>query len=619
MPNQVATVLEVRGPASITYSSGETVALLPGMTINEGDQVSALEPASEIILSSEEGTIEISGQTSRLFESKQDGAPSQSAEEQILAAKEDLYDKSDFDPNALEPSAAGNEIIAQELDDSLLSPLVAGLSDLESISTSNDDGPQTQKIVSQVTSSPDQQALSSPIEFEESNLLAFESASQGESQLIAQAISLTEDATVIRFSETFDASNGVISFDSQYGTVQVDQNGHWQYQLNNQLDSVQALGAGEQLTEVVQFSSGGSNEYKLLITIHGSNDAASITGDRQANLSEDGSQSVASGDLQVSDTDLGEARFHSTGTFDTTYGNASVDATGNWHYQLDNESTAIQSLREGDLLFDTFSASSLDGSSEIIRIAITGSDDAPLFSGSNQSTLYLGDDNSTGGQLIVSDADYGESYFIESGSLSGKYGTGSIDAQGNWSYQVDGNHADILALTDSGQLYDQLSVSTADGTMQNLIVTINGGNQPAPAVAIDSESDELSRLTSIETPDASLSDGADLYIWQSPEQENGHDSIAGFEGGIQGDKLIISDLLIDSGSSLGDTTSLDQYLNFEITPEGTTLHINPAGANSTNTHDLVLEGFDASQFGNSNTEIIQSLLQSGNLEISGLA
>src|SRR4029078_9648955 len=59
------------------------------------------------------------------------------------------------------------------------------------------------------------------------------------------------------------------------------------------------------------------------------------------------------------------------------------------------------------------------------------------------------------------------------------YGSYTIDASGHWSYTVDDGNAAVDALNVGDTLTDTFTVSTEDGTTQQVTVTIHGANDAA--------------------------------------------------------------------------------------------------------------------------------------------
>jgi VCBS repeat-containing protein len=97
-----------------------------------------------------------------------------------------------------------------------------------------------------------------------------------------------------------------------------------------------------------------------------------------------------------------------------------------------------------------------------------------------------------GGVLTITDLDAGESSF-QAGTINGAFGSLTIDAAGNWNYSADNTQAVIQQMNTGESISDVLTVTTADGTTHNVVVTINGataildqgGDDPGPAPLAD--------------------------------------------------------------------------------------------------------------------------------------
>ncbi|MCS0661243.1 VCBS domain-containing protein, partial [Massilia terrae] len=109
--------------------------------------------------------------------------------------------------------------------------------------------------------------------------------------------------------------------------------GDWTYTLRNGDTNVQALNAGKVVSdEITVTSADGTASAKLHVEVTGANDAASISGNGNGAVGEDGTLG-ASGTLTVSDVDTGEAVFKDPASLHGTYGDFSFNsATGAWSY-----------------------------------------------------------------------------------------------------------------------------------------------------------------------------------------------------------------------------------------------------------------------------------------------
>ena len=418
------------------------------------------------------------------------------------------------------------------------------------------------------------------------------------------------------------------TLDTQCGEISYNEQGDWRYTLDNNLAEVQQLGAGDTLNESIELNAINGDQFLIEVTINGSNDQAFISGTNQGMVKEDafgetgddGNQTVAiTGQLEVQDLDAGEARFATEFDIATTYGSAEINALGQWRYELNNTLNPVQGLKEGQTLTDYFTVNTLDGSSKLIQITIEGSNDTPILTGSNFAQIDLGTSMEASGNLSIDDPDFGESYFLPDPAAEGSYGVGSIDENGQWLYQVDNNHPTISALGDGERVYDTFIVLTADGTEKEVIIKIDGSetqisslSQP-PVIELSAQEPPLAfSLSSLENPEA------DVYIWNTADNASDiapdTDHIANFVAGDGGDILQLNDLLIESS----DESELEQFLHFSFDGQDTTLEIRPEGSGGEDSHFLVLNNVDLTSFGNSDNEIIDQLINNGNLDIAGL-
>ncbi len=98
------------------------------------------------------------------------------------------------------------------------------------------------------------------------------------------------------------------------------------------------------------------------------------------------------------------------------------------------------------------------------------------------SDTTVDDDTAVFGQLTVSDSDAGEDHFTVQSDVNGQYGKFSVDAQGQWTYTPD-DRADAISDGDTQQ--ETFIVTSADGTIHNVLITVTGSYDPnaAPTVS----------------------------------------------------------------------------------------------------------------------------------------
>ena len=300
---------------------------------------------------------------------------------------------------------------------------------------------------------------------------------------------VTEDAagtlTTSGYLDASDADSDEGTFTAQtvsgsYGSLTIDESGNWSYSADNSQNAIQALGDGDQLTDTLTVQSVDGTTHNIVITIDGTNDAAVISGTETGTVTEDAAGTLAtSGALTISDTDSGETAF-SAETVSGSYGSLTIDESGNWNYSADNSQNAIQSLGAGDQLTDTLTVQSADGTTHNIVITINGTNDAAFISGIETGTVTedAAGTLTTSGYLDASDADSDEGTFTAQ-TVSGSYGSLTIDESGNWSYSADNTQNAIQALGGGDQLTDTLTVQSVDGTTHNIVITIDGTNDAA--------------------------------------------------------------------------------------------------------------------------------------------
>ncbi|MGB8401516.1 VCBS domain-containing protein, partial [Bradyrhizobium sp.] len=146
-----------------------------------------------------------------------------------------------------------------------------------------------------------------------------------------------------------------------YGNFTFDSaTGAWTYALvHGQADS---LKAGQVVHDTLTVTSADGTASQLIdVTITGSNDTATITGQSTGSVVEDTSTSTG-GTLTVHDVDSGEAVFQAVAAaaLSGTYGNFTFDsATGAWSYALVHGQA--DSLKAGQVVHDTLTVVSADG------------------------------------------------------------------------------------------------------------------------------------------------------------------------------------------------------------------------------------------------------------------
>ena len=165
-----------------------------------------------------------------------------------------------------------------------------------------------------------------------------------------------------------------------------------------------------------------------------------------------------------------------------TYGTITVAANGTYTYTLDNARAGTNALAQGASATDVFTYTMHDAAGAVstaqISIAITGSNDAAVITGTATGTVTEDSVATVSSTLAATDVDSAASFVVQS-AVARSYGTFSIDAAGAWSYTLDNANASVQALNTGGTLHELVTVATADGTTRQIDVTINGANDAA--------------------------------------------------------------------------------------------------------------------------------------------
>ncbi|BEU99722.1 VCBS domain-containing protein [Novosphingobium olei] len=328
------------------------------------------------------------------------------------------------------------------------------------------------------------------------------------------------NATDVDSSAAFVAQTDVAG-DHGYGTFSIDAAGNWTYAAGAHNEFV----GGQTYTDSVTVKTADGTSQVITVTITGTNDAAVITGSTGATLTESDAALNASGKLDASDVDSSAAFVAQTNVAgDHGYGTFSIDADGNWTYAAG----AHNEFAAGQAYTDSITVATADGTSQVITVTITGTNDAAVITGSSSADLTESDAAlSASGKLDVTDVDSSAAFVAQTNAAGDHgYGTFSIDADGNWTYAADA-HNEFVA----GQTYtDSVTVATADGTTQVITVTIYGTNDAAVITGTASaEGDET---------DAALTLGGKL---SATDVDSSADFQAGTLAGSHGSFTIAAD------------------------------------------------------------------------------
>ncbi|TDF83792.1 VCBS domain-containing protein [Pseudomonas sp. H9] len=343
------------------------------------------------------------------------------------------------------------------------------------------------------------------------------------------------DAPISAIAMASDIDDGDVLTFSSASVVEgfsIDPDGTYHFDPTNPAYQHLAEGARQTLTItlIVTDNHGASATQNLIITLIGTNQGAIITGVDSGSVTEDHISAATrlletAGRLSISDVDDNQSSFvaHDAGNpLQGRYGALTLDADGNWQYHADNDQLAIQQLAQGSSVTDSFTVTSLDGTSHQIVITLHGINDAPLISAVSVIAGGVIEDaplQFTSGQLLASDIDLGASLSWSLGSTLGLYGTLAIDAaSGAWIYRLDNALATTQSLAAGQQVTEQFVATVSDGlggtAQQWITITITGSNDlPVISGSNSGAVVEDTLLTASGTLTASDVDTGDTLGW----------------------------------------------------------------------------------------------------------
>ncbi|WP_242208360.1 MULTISPECIES: VCBS domain-containing protein [unclassified Pseudomonas] len=349
------------------------------------------------------------------------------------------------------------------------------------------------------------------------------------------------------------ASVGLIGsgFNGTYGVLTLNADGSYSYLLDNLNPQVQALRSNaDTLTETFTYQirdlAGATSSATLTITIRGANDNPVASDDSavavEAGGTFNGTPGVnPSGNVLTNDNDVdandaklvtgirtgseaaGGAFTNVIGaqTFNGLYGTLTLNTDGTYSYVINNSLAAVQALKVGDSLVETFTYRLRDiaGATDTaqLSIRIDGAWDAPVAA--NDTALAVADNgNGNGvnpsGNVLTNDTDVDQSdsktvtgirFGTEDagGSLAGVtagtdnsngtlinglYGQLIIGADGSFTYNLDSSNPTVLALGPLQFLNERFTYQVSDRGGQNDLAEIHiiiRGRNVAPVANTD--------------------------------------------------------------------------------------------------------------------------------------
>lgn len=367
--------------------------------------------------------------------------------------------------------------------------------------------PQTLQIVVDITGQNDGPVASSFVE----DIIAETDAQNGVKTMTGQ---LTVDDVDVGDEHVWSTSPQLVGGGPEYGTLTVNDDGSWEFNVNTLQDAIVELNQGETLTQeyeivVTDMDGAGLNATQTItINIVGTNQEPEIT---TSTLAEDNSISepaegedqtpTITGEITLTDVDNPGAEddvvtLHES-TLNGTYGEFEVVAgTGGqpdeWRYTL-YDAPHVNALAEGVKVTESFIVRATDEyGAEVmttVEIEVVGTNDKPTIEGKVIGTVVDEPSATATGQLVVADPDIGDTHTFAA-SYDTDIGTFEIDdATGNWTFTINSNSEIVNNLPKGETMQTTISVSAVDSAGQpnstsdakDIVITIVGTND-APAI-----------------------------------------------------------------------------------------------------------------------------------------
>lgn len=278
--------------------------------------------------------------------------------------------------------------------------------------------------------------------------------------------------------------------------------------------AVQALDAGQAGTNIFAYtpSAGGTagTPQTLTVTVTGVNDAPIAVNDT-ARVTEDNTVlTVARGSLFANDSDpdsgenflviaaangaVGSTSDASVGSrIQGTYGHVVIQANGSYEYVLDNNDIDTTRLAAGAVATEAFGYAISDGTAvarATLVVEVVGADDAPVAANDTNSAASNAAVNLASGNVLANDFnDVGQSLTVigvardnlgpvangaVGTSVTGRYGSITVGADGSYTYVVSTTNPNTIALDGTRFGSEVFGYSISDGSRtSNATITIS--------------------------------------------------------------------------------------------------------------------------------------------------
>jgi VCBS repeat-containing protein len=152
----------------------------------------------------------------------------------------------------------------------------------------------------------------------------------------------------------------------------------WSYSLSS---DAQSLSGGQTVTESFTVTAQDGTTDTVYITVVGTNDPATFSGDTSSTIQENSTSYQVSGQISASDIDGSSVFTQETISDPSGYGQLTISTSGSWTYSLSKrDNDRFDSLDDSETSVSSFTVSTLSGDTASIVITINGQDDFVIAS-----------------------------------------------------------------------------------------------------------------------------------------------------------------------------------------------------------------------------------------------
>ncbi|TOA30683.1 hypothetical protein CGK28_24740, partial [Vibrio parahaemolyticus] len=328
----------------------------------------------------------------------------------------------------------------------------------------------------------------------------------------------TPDATGSLIATDLDKSDTITwainQPQGQWGTLSIDQHGHWHYQLNNSTSgAADKLAAGEHQSEsfwiTATDSAGATIPHKIVIDVQGSNDKPIVSAWTQLPAGkEDQPVTIKASDLLTHASDVDSSDVLHVTNLQATHGSLTDNKDGTYTFTPDKDFNG-----EIRLTYDVVDGHGGSVSTQA-KFDLTATPDNAIITDAQTNADLRGVTEDRGyidthyklhydGKLNIQDPDAGEAQFDPNIGPQTYQGIGYdtklgghilLMRDGHYTYTLDNRNIQNLA---QGEVkHDSAVIRSADGTTHTIELTVHGTNDtPTLSAQTHSVTEDGQRLT----------------------------------------------------------------------------------------------------------------------------